>query len=255
MTLALRTTGSGPDLALIHGWGIGGAVWDSLVPALSGDFRVHVIDLPGYGNNRDVKSAGLAQTADLIASALPDDTTLCGWSLGAHVAISTLARRSGKIRRLALVGATPAFVRRKDWSHGVQPFMIEAFSAALQRDPITLLRRFASLVNQGDVAAGDLTRRLARIAEQAPPDVAVLHDGLAVLRELDLRPLLPKITQPTLILHGDSDPLMPLAGAQWMAATLPVARLEVFAGSAHVPFLSQPERFVECLSRFVREEK
>jgi pimeloyl-[acyl-carrier protein] methyl ester esterase len=56
-----------------------------------------------------------------------------------------------------------------------------------------------------------------------------------------------------LLVHGEHDPLMPLAAAQWLAGHMPNARIEVFPGAAHAPFLSQPERFAELLKRFADE--
>lgn len=43
------TTGSGPDLLLVHGLGSNGLTWQGLVPALAQDRRVVVVDLPGHG--------------------------------------------------------------------------------------------------------------------------------------------------------------------------------------------------------------
>jgi pimeloyl-ACP methyl ester carboxylesterase len=43
---------------------------------------------------------------------------------------------------------------------------------------------------------------------------------------------------------------MPLAAARWLENTLPAARLDVFAHSAHVPFLSDPTRFATALNQF-----
>ena len=61
------------------------------------------------------------------------------------------------------------------------------------------------------------------------------------------------VRQATLLVHGEHDPLMPLAAAQWLAGHMPNARIEVFPGAAHAPFLSQPERFAELLNRFTDE--
>jgi len=51
----------------------------------------------------------------------------------------------------------------------------------------------------------------------------------------------------TLLIHGDRDLLSPLPAAQWLAQRLPGARLEVFHGAAHAPFLSHPNEFVETV--------
>ena len=52
------------------------------------------------------------------------------------------------------------------------------------------------------------------------------------------------------LIHGESDPLMPLSAARWLADHLPQARLEVFHGAAHAPFLNSPERFAELLIEY-----
>ncbi|MCV5870744.1 pimeloyl-[acyl-carrier protein] methyl ester esterase, partial [Escherichia coli] len=43
-----QSFGQGPDLVLLHGWGMNGAVWQQTVESLQPYFRVHVVDLPGY---------------------------------------------------------------------------------------------------------------------------------------------------------------------------------------------------------------
>jgi len=47
--LHVETFGSGPDLVLLHGWGMHGGVWGDFALRLAERYRVHVIDLPGHG--------------------------------------------------------------------------------------------------------------------------------------------------------------------------------------------------------------
>ena len=56
MSLHIESIGSGAPLLLIHGWGMHGGVWDEVAQELAADFRVHRVDLPGYGYSE----AGLA---------------------------------------------------------------------------------------------------------------------------------------------------------------------------------------------------
>ena len=44
----MNETRNKPDLALIHGWGLGSSVWQTLLPSLSKVFRLHLVNLPGY---------------------------------------------------------------------------------------------------------------------------------------------------------------------------------------------------------------
>ena len=45
------TTGQGPDLVLLHGWGISSSIWEPVLPLLKPHFRVTTIDLPGIGKS------------------------------------------------------------------------------------------------------------------------------------------------------------------------------------------------------------
>jgi pimeloyl-ACP methyl ester carboxylesterase len=50
--LHVQTLGHGPDLVLLHGWGLHGGVFAPLVERLVDDFTPHVVDLPGHGLSR-----------------------------------------------------------------------------------------------------------------------------------------------------------------------------------------------------------
>ncbi|MER2505651.1 MAG: alpha/beta fold hydrolase, partial [Azonexus sp.] len=76
---------------------------------------------------------------------------------------------------------------------------------------------------------------------------------LGWLRDVDLRPLAPLVTAPTLLVHGANDPLMPLAAAEALAALIPGSRLATFADCAHAPFISRPEEFLERVQAFLNE--
>lgn len=225
------------DLVLIHGWGFDSRVWRPVADRLKADCRLHLLDLPGYGES------GTTQ-------AIPAGATVCAWSLGALQAMAWAAADPGRIARLVLVGATPRFVLAADWPDAQPPAMLESFAAAVAAEPRSALRRFAALINQGDTHGRRLTRELSALLADSLPAPGVLAAGLTCLAQTDLRALVARIPQPALVIHGDHDPLMPLAAARWLAAQLPRGRLETFADAAHAPFLSQPERFAERLLAF-----
>jgi pimeloyl-ACP methyl ester esterase len=229
------------DLVLVHGWGFGSCVWQQVVEQLAPGLRVHLVHLPGYGGT------GIAPEQ------LPDGAIVCGWSLGALLALQWAERYPDKVTRLVLVGATPRFVTAPDWPQAQAPALLDNFTAAVQVDPASALRRFATLLNQGDSLARPLTRRLSALLDEHTPDVSCLVEGLRMLCDTDLRESIPSIRQPTLVIHGERDPLMPLAAGEWLADHLRAGRFEVFAGAAHAPFLSDPERFANLVAEFVHE--
>ena len=236
-----------PCLALIHGWGLGRAAWQPVLPVLSAHCEVHLVDLPGYGEAA-ADAESFEDTAAHIVDRLPVGTILCGWSLGALLALEAASRKPARIGGLVLVGATPSFVQRDDWPHAQPATLLDGFTAAVRKRPADTLQRFVALLNQGDAHARANTRAQQQALAAAPtPDGESLIRGLDWLRKTDLRPLIPTVSIPTLLIHGENDPLMPLPAAQWLAEHLPEAQLEVFKGAAHAPFLSDPERFSELL--------
>lgn len=252
MTPAVTTLGQGPDLALLHGWGLGSGIWQEVAEALAGDFRVHLLSLPGYDGTPD-DNADFTATADRIAATLPAGTACCGWSMGGMLALAAANRHPGHFGRLALVGSTARFVRDGDWPHAQTAELLDTFRAAVAADPRATLSRFIMLFNQGDARARAVTRAFApRLAERLPAAATLLR-GLDWLATADLRMQLAALPLPVLLLHGEEDPLMPLAAAEALASALPRARLERFPACAHAPFAAAPEAFVAALRRFCHE--
>jgi pimeloyl-ACP methyl ester esterase len=211
------------DLVLLAGWGFDSRVWQPIAERLATDFRI---------------------SYDLDAA--PEGAIVCGWSLGAMRAL----QKSATAARLILVAATPRFVQAPGWACAQPPELLDSFATAVATDPQAALRRFAALMNQGDERARNITRQMHELLREGIPDTATLAAGLAELRDTDLRKSAVAIRQPALLIHGERDPQMPLATAQWLAAHLPDARLEVFAGAAHAPFLAQPDRFAQLVREF-----
>ena len=241
---------SRPALALIHGWGLGRAVLQPLAEALTAHFDVRLVDLPGYGAAPD-DSGGFAHTAQAIVEALPAGVILCGWSLGGMLALQAALLAPQRVARLILAGGTPSFTQRPDWAPAMPPELLDSFAASVAVDAAGTLKRFFNLVNQGDARARAISRLLGKpILSARLPEAATLLAGLGWLRDIDLRRHIASIATPTLLIHGENDPLMPLAAARWLHATLPHSRLEIFPGAAHAPFLNDPERFASLIREY-----
>ncbi|MGH8671279.1 MAG: alpha/beta fold hydrolase, partial [Burkholderiales bacterium] len=117
--LHVEVSGSGPDLVLLHGWGMHGAVWREVATALSRSYRVHVADLPGYGLSPSCHPYTLDALVEKLAAAFPPRICLCGWSLGGQLAAAWALRFPSQIERLALVAATPRFTNGEGWEFGI----------------------------------------------------------------------------------------------------------------------------------------
>ncbi|MEF8726812.1 MAG: alpha/beta fold hydrolase [Accumulibacter sp.] len=244
------SAGDGPDLALIHGWGLGSAVWRPLLEPLARSCRLHLVELPGYGRTAD-ESTSLAACAESLLASLPAPVTLCGWSLGGLLALRAALLAPQQVGGLILIGSTPCFVQRPDWPAAQPASVLAGFADRVGQWPAETLQRFVALLCQGDRQARTLTRMLlGQLRRQPLPSPTALQRGLDWLRDTDLRPLLAGIRCRSLLLHGASDALNPLAAASWLAQALPGGRLEVFPGTGHAPFLTDPARCVELINQF-----
>ena len=167
----IDVTGQGPDLVLIHGWALQGGVFAPLVQRLADRFTLHLVDLPGHGHSReDTTPLRLPFVVNAIAAATPP-AVWCGWSLGGLFALHAAATLP-KVRGLAMIAATPRFVRGDDWPHAVEPAVFEQFGRELATDFGGTLERFLALDVMGSAHARESCARCANawLSAARPPN-------------------------------------------------------------------------------------
>ena len=98
VNLHIEISGQGPDLVMLHGWGVNSAVFAPLHESLS-QYRVHYVDLPGFGHSQMVEG-GLSTWVDTLVAALPEHAIWAGWSLGGLVATQAALSYPQKIKGL-----------------------------------------------------------------------------------------------------------------------------------------------------------
>lgn len=252
MSLYVESRGRGPDLVLLHGFGVHGGIFDPIVPALAKDHRVTVPDLPGHGHSRgEALPPALADWTAALKAALPARAHYLGWSLGGLLALS-LALSSDAVERLILVSTSPRFVAGEGWDGGTDARVLGGFANELKSDYRGALTRFLGLQVGLEAGGRALLRDLREVLfARGAPSQQALDAALALLRDTDLRERLPGVRAPALVLHGDRDRVVPLAGAQALARGLPAARLHRFPGAGHVPFLSSPAAFLTVTRDFL----
>ncbi len=245
--MRVKVAGAGPDLVLLHGWGMHADVWDDVAASLARQFRVHSVELPAATSAPDA----LDVIVGTISAASAPRAIVCGWSLGGQLALRWAKLMPGQVTRLVLIATTPRFVRAPDWDHGMEPAMFDAFVHNFARDVDGTVQRFLLLQAHGDAAARKVARRLREcIAAGGDHDVAALAAGLQILKNTDLRSDLPAIGQPVLVVHGEHDVVVPRGAGEYLRHTLPHAELEIIAGAAHASFIAQPQAVVERIARF-----
>ncbi|AZN35086.1 pimeloyl-ACP methyl ester esterase BioH [Iodobacter ciconiae] len=250
--LHIESTGRGPDVVLLHGWAMNSTVWRGVADALSDDFCLHLVDLPGHGKSTSSQPLSLAHMVAELDAAFPRPVQVVGWSLGGAVASSWAMAAPDKIRSLSLIASTPCFMQREDWQPAMAPATMSQFAASLAADWQGTLKRFISLQVQGGAEARVLAKALSQeLFLHGEPSLAVLQEGLAILRDTDLRQQINQLTCPVLLQFGNRDTLTPLGAGEWLAEALPHAELIVHSGAAHVPFASHPDDFITAQRRFL----
>jgi len=253
MRLYSETRGSGPDLVLLHGWGMNAAVWTPLLQPLVAQFRVTLIELPGHGGSEyDPASGGLDDWTRAVLDAAPARAVWVGWSLGGQIAQRAALLAPERVGKLVLVASSPSFVQREDWPHAMDVQTLTLFARSLLQNPQQTLARFLSLQVRGDEAARNTLRLLRQeLAERPEAHPAALEQGLDLLRHVDLRAELPKIRCPILWLLGERDTLVPVEVAEVLESLVPDADLLILHGCAHAPFLSHTGQSLRALSAFI----
>src|SRR5262245_40457900 len=112
--------GQGPDLILLHGFAMNAPFLKPLAEKLLAHYRVHLFDLPGFGNNQqDALSPHPAQIAEYLIQHLPEQAIWLGWSLGGLIASWIAIHYPNHVRALVNLASTPYFIAEPNWP-GIQ---------------------------------------------------------------------------------------------------------------------------------------
>ena len=242
MSLHVETFGSGPDLVLLHGWGLHGGAWGAWLEALSRRARLHIVDLPGHGlSSWPRRATTLTALASSVGEVVPDGAHVLGWSLGGIIALELARQGQRRLAGLMLVATTPRFVAGDDWPWGMSEPSLADFAERLRVDHRRTVQEFLALQTLGDEHRQQTLRALrAAVASRPEPAPEALAVGLEILRVADLRAALPGIDLPTVVIAGERDRLTPPAASARLAESMPFARYCPIRGAAHAPFLSHP---------------
>lgn len=252
----VETLGQGPDLVLIHGWGLHSGIWDLVSEQLAQDFTIHLIDLPGFG--RSPLPSGdydLELLTEQILKVAPQKANYLGWSLGGLVATNIAIHHSERVESLITVSSSPRFVQSDDWQHAMKPNIMDSFCRYLEEDYQGTIIRFLAIQAIGSETQKDDIKRLRdTVFIHGVPASKALREGLALLNDVDLRQDLQKIEVPFLRLYGRLDSLVPVKAAEAVEQLATNSRHYVFPKASHAPFLSHTQLFLEKVREFLVNE-
>lgn len=251
LRLAYARAGTGDPLVLLHGGWSDSRDWAPQLASLAADFDVIAWEAPGCGRSDDPPpGVDLAYYADALAGFLAalgvGPVHLCGLSFGGGLALEVWHRHPQLVRSLLLVSAYAG------WAGSLPPEEVAARRARVlaeaHRPPgdwmdAYLPGFFATAVPQEVL---DLTR--AVMADCRPTGTVPMLNAFA---EADLRPVLPTVAVPTLVLHPELDTRAPRYVADALHAGIPGSELVVLPGVGHVCNLEAPAAFDAAVRAFL----
>ncbi|MFE6176115.1 alpha/beta fold hydrolase [Streptomyces sp. NPDC056464] len=240
--------GSGETLVLLHGLADDKNSFLAAAARLTGRYRVILPDLPGHGENeqdprRDYSIRGHVAALESLVSELGlDRFHLGGNSMGGHVSGAYTLRHPERVLSLMLVNAPGLQLddRLIYVGFGARMKTREDFDAVLDR-----------MYYRKPKLPGFVVRHMLHELDSRFDHVNAMTRAVVAGEDYDISERIGKIHQPTLVLWGRHDVVVPFAVAEAYEARIPNARLQVLEGAGHVPQLEIAEQVAESIANFL----
>jgi pimeloyl-ACP methyl ester carboxylesterase len=227
-------------LALLPGLLCDARLWAPQVEGLSDIVEPTVVDL-----TRDDSVEAMAERA---LAELPERFAVAGLSMGGYVALQIAAKAPERVARLALLDtrATPDSPEDAQRRRALVDLSERGQFKGVTRQ---LLPR---LIHEKRLEDAALTRTIYAMAE-AVGQAGFVRQQTAIMNRPDMRPALPSLRVPTLVVVGREDALTPPPMAMELAAGIPNARLEVLEQCGHLATLERPDETTAAMRRWLAD--
>jgi pimeloyl-ACP methyl ester carboxylesterase len=266
LRISTLTMGEGPDVLLLHGLGAAKSSFFDTAAALSREgYRVHALDLPGFGaSSKPARAAyGPAFFARAVIGVMDalgiDRAHLVGNSMGGRVALEVGMTHPDRVGGLVLLCPAVAFVKR-----GMHPivrllrpeFGLLPHSLGRKRIETQFWSMFADR-DMVDPSLGDIVvDEFERTYRSPGARFAFLSSARAIYLESPFGPggfypRLAELEPPALFVWSSHDKLIPPAFRRHVERWLPEAEQVVIQACGHAPQVERPEHTNGLVSRFL----
>ena len=252
-TVAYTLEGDGIPFVLIHGYPLDHSIWDPIVPLLSKSYKVIVPDLRGFGASGSTSRVYsmndyAGDLAEFLDGLMIDQAVLIGHSMGGYVALAFAKAYPARVRGLGLVSSQVLadapdrkegrYKSASDVSENGIGSVVEAMTPKFTSD--TRLQAYAreSMERQQPAAYIGALKAMAERRDSTPL-LSSLRDGYASQGGAFHFPLV--------LIHGDSDMLIPIDRAREVKQALPQAYFVEISGAGHMPMMEAKEQTAEAL--------
>ncbi|MFZ4552478.1 MAG: alpha/beta fold hydrolase [Aquabacterium sp.] len=264
MQVHVRDEGPRDDphpLVLLHGTSASLHTWDGWVSALKAQHRVIRVDMPGFGltGPNPTNDYRLPTYADFVIAVLnqlgvQQPVVLGGNSFGGEVAWKTAVDHPTRVSRLVLVDSAGYYFEPRSMPIGFKlarmPALKPVMAKLLPRGAIESSVR--NVYGDPSKVTTELVDRYYELTLRAG-NRAALSERFTQAPTGQYADQVKEVRQPTLILWGAQDQLIPPDNAQRFQRDIPGSRLVMFEGLGHVPHEEDPARTVAAVQSFLAQ--
>lgn len=272
----LELEGDGPPLVLVHGIGASYLSWQPVVELLAQTYRVLVLDLIGFGftpphGRKTTVRRNAEFLIEFVETMTDGPATLVGNSMGGLVSMLAAVERPEIVDRLILVNPALPVVKLRSISRDSQRLVLPLVpmfgnTAARyyyhERSPEQEVDDTLRLVLSRGAEIDPIYRaaaiEMARARREMEWNVEAFTDAArSIAMELGSRRkfgrLLHQVSQPTLLIHGAQDRVVPIASARWAADQRPDWAFRLLDAVGHTPQIEDPALFVALVEDWLDE--
>lgn len=258
--------GSGQPVILIHGYPLSSASWEKQIPALlNAGYRVIAYDRRGFGKSSQPTTGynydTFAEDLHKVITHLKlKDFFLVGFSMGGGEVARYIGKYGSKdVSKAVIIGGIPPYLLKTgDNPEGVDGSVFDGIQKAVAADRYAFFTEFFKNFYNTDVLLG---KRISEEAVRASWNVACISSAIASVACVptwheDFRKDVAKIDVPTLVIHGDSDRIVPFSAAgQRTAKLVKGAELVTIKSGPHNVAWTHAEEVNRALVQFLGKSK
>lgn len=246
--VSAHITGTGPTIVLLHSLLSDRGSLEPVVPLLQNDFRLVLLDLPGFGES-PAGAGSLGALADQIADAVggfcsDEAPMLFGNGYGSFLALALALRHPSSARGLCLAGCGAAF--SEEGRNAFRFMAAKAGTDGLAEIAEIAMRRLFPPAMAAKVPEIVSERRASFLATNRD----VFREACRQLAVLDLREQVKALSIPILACAGELDEATPPVMAEELASLAPRGTFHLIADCAHVPTLQAPFAVAALIRNF-----
>ncbi len=235
-----------PHLVFLHGWATNEKIWLPVVSSFRNIKQMDYVLCP-YRLLPNQEQT-MAQLSSSLVSEQPN--VLVGWSLGAALALDFAQQNPGKIDALILIAFNPKFTRQ-DRTLGWPVQVLNRMKRQLAQTPRDVIEQFYHQLFC--LAEHDCVQAFVEdwLDEEVWRTQDELLAGLDYLSRYDLREALENLSIPCLLIHGQEDPICPVAAIQPFRH---LHRSAIFDDCGHAPLWTRVQDTAWLIEDFMAHE-